>query len=148
MLIRNTFQSESIRNVSKRIPNRQSRNRKFFPLEIFSWDLVFSAKMIKIVKKLQSQKILVEIFFVGIASECFETYFKTKISQSKIFSRVKFFSWGFVFFGQIDQKSEKMTKSKNFGRIIFLVRIDSERFETNFKTKISKSKIFSRVNFL
>ena len=67
-----------------------------------------------------------KIFLVGIDSEWFETYFKTKISKSKIFSRVKFFSWDFVFFGQNDQNSEKMTKVKNFGQKNFLVGIDSE----------------------
>ena len=50
-------------------------------------------------EKMAKSKILVEkIFLVGIDSECFETYFKTKISKSKIFSRVKFFSWDLVVF--------------------------------------------------
>ena len=40
-----------------------------------------------------------------------------------------------------------MAKSKNFDRKIFSVEIDSECFETYFKTKISKSKIFPRVIF-
>ena len=52
----------------------------------------FSAKMAKIMKKWQSQKILVEkILLVGIDSKWCETYFKPQISKSKIFSRVKFF---------------------------------------------------------
>ena len=40
-----------------------------------------------------------------------------------------------------------MTKSKNFGRKIILVGIDSECLETYFKTKISKSKNFSITEF-
>ena len=56
---------------------------------------------------------MVEKFFlVGIDSEWFETYFKTKISKSKIFFRLTF-SLDSVIFGQ---NCEKMTKSKNFGR--------------------------------
>ena len=95
-------------------------NRESFPCKFFFLGLSrFSAKMAKLAKKWQRQKILVEFFLVGIDSECFETYFKTKISKSKIFSRVKFFSLDFVFFGQNDQKSEKMTKSKHFGRKYF-----------------------------
>ena len=54
-----------------------------------------------------------EIFLVGIDSEWFETYFKTKISKSKIFSRVNFFSWDSVVFGQNSQNNEKITISKN-----------------------------------
>ena len=49
---RKIFWSESIQNVSKRILNRKSRNRKFFPCKIFFVGLSrFSAKMAKIVKK-------------------------------------------------------------------------------------------------
>ena len=41
------------------------------------------------------------------------------------------------------KNGEKMEKSKNFGRKIFLDRVDSESLETYFKTIMSKSKIFS-----
>ena len=40
-------------------------------------------------QKLESQKFLIE-FFVGIDAQCFETYFKTKISEAKIFLVTKF----------------------------------------------------------
>ena len=76
-------------------------------------------------------KFSVKNLFFGIDSECFETYFKTKISKSKSFPR-NFFSGTQSFFGQ---NSEKMTKSKNFGRI-FLVGIYSECLKTTYKPKI------------
>ena len=89
-----------------------------------------------------------KIFLVEIDSEWFETYFKTKISKSKIFSRVNFFSWDLVVFRPKWLKKRKNDQGKKFWSKIFLVGIDSECFETYFETKISKSKIFSRVKFL
>ena len=65
-LVEKIFLSESIQNVLKRILKRKSRNRKFFPVQNFF--VGFShilPKMTKIVKKLQSQKILVEKNFFG-----------------------------------------------------------------------------------
>ena len=38
-----------------------------------------------------------------------------------------------------------MAELKNLGQNMFSVGIDSECFETHFKTKISKSKIFSLI---
>ena len=102
----------------------------------------FSAKMAKIVKKWQSQKILVEkIFLVGIDSECFKTYFQPKISKSKIFSCVKFFCSDSRFSAKMAKIVKKWLSQK------ILVGIDSECFKTSFKPKISKSKIFSCVKF-
>ena len=69
-------------------------------------------------------------------------------SQNQNFFPLQNFSWDFVFFGQDDQNSEKMAKSKNFCRKIFFAGIDSECYETYFKTKISKSKIFPITNFI
>ena len=77
----------------------------------------------------------------------FQTVFQTEILEIEIFSRVKFFRGTQSFFGQNGQNSEKVTKSKNFGGKSFLVGIDSEQFETYFKTKISKLKIFFHVIF-
>ena len=58
------FSSESIQNVSKRILNWKSRNRKFFPVwNYFRGTLFFSAKMTKLVKKWKSQKFLSKICF-------------------------------------------------------------------------------------
>ena len=71
-------------------------------------------------------------FFFGIDSECFETYFKMKISKSKKFSRVKIFRGTLSFFGQNDQNSEKMTKVKNFGRKIFFGRNRFRMFQNVF----------------
>ena len=65
----------------------------------------------KIVKKMAKSKNFVKIFLFGIDSECFETYFKTKISKSKFFPITNFF-WDLVIFGQNGLNSEKMTKSK------------------------------------
>ena len=74
----------------------------FFPRKIFFVGLGFLAKITKIVKTWQSQKNFFEkCFSVGIDSECSKTDFKLKISKSKVFSHVKFFSWDFVFFGKM-----------------------------------------------
>ena len=60
---RNFFWSESIQNVLKRISKRKSRNQKFFPITNFFVGLShFLPKMTKIVKKWQSQKILIDFF--------------------------------------------------------------------------------------
>ena len=90
---RKFFWSESIQNALKRILKQKSQNRKFFPVQNFFVGLShILPKMTKQVKKLLSQKILVEKnFLVGNDSECFETYFKTKISKSKFFSHYKLF---------------------------------------------------------
>ena len=53
-------------------------------------------------------------FWVGIDSEWFETYFKTKVAKSKNFSRVKFFSWDFVVFWPKWQKEQKNDIGKKF----------------------------------
>ena len=65
---------------------------------------------------------------------------REKMAKSKKFGRK-------IFLVGIDSECfetyfKTMAKSKNFGRKIFLVGIDSEWFELYFKTKISKSKIF------
>ena len=83
-----------------------------------------------------------KFFLVGIDSECFETYFKTKISKSKIFSRVKFFSWDFVFFGQNDQNSENTTKSKNFGRNFFWSELIQNALKRTLKQKSQNRKFY------
>ena len=80
------FWSESIQNGSKRILKWKFRFWKFFPVEFFL-DSRFFEKLGHRSKKWQRQKFLVEkIFLVGIDSEWSKTYFKTKISISKIFS--------------------------------------------------------------
>ena len=108
----------------------------------------FSAKMAKIVKKWQSQKILVEKFFlVGIDSECFKTYFKPKISKSKIFSHVKFFSWDSVVFLSKGSNSENWQSQKNLGKT-FLVGIDSECFKCILNQKSRSCKFFPCKIFL
>ena len=75
----------------------------------------------------------------GIDSECFESYFQTKISISKFFP-LGIFSWTLSFFGQ---NSKKMTTSKILVEKHLLVGIDQECFESYFKTEISKLKNFS-----
>ena len=91
--------------------------------------------MTKIVKKWQSQKILVEkIFLVGIDSECFETYFKTKISKSKIFSRVKFFSWDFVFSSKMTKIVKKWQSKKIWSK--FFCRSRLWMFQKSFAVRI------------
>ena len=60
---------------------------KNLEIENFFWDLVIFGRN---TKKWQSLKFLVD-FFVWIDSECFKTYFKTKLSKLKIFSRSKNF---------------------------------------------------------
>ena len=83
------FWSESIQNGPKRILKRKSRFRKFFP--IVTCLSHFFEKLGHRSKKWQRQKFLVEKFFlVGIDSEWSKTYFKTKISISKIFSHYDF----------------------------------------------------------
>ena len=89
-------------------------------------------------------------FFFGIDSKCFETYFKTKISKSKIFSHYKIF-FGLVVFGQ---KSEKMTESheKNYRREKFFrfryfhSKMRFETFWINSDKKI-RPKFFDFVIF-
>ena len=139
ILVVKIFWSESIQNALERILKQKSHNRTFFLCKIFSWDFVFSAKMTKIVKKWQSKKIA-RNFLAGIDSECFATYFKTKISKSKIFSRVKFFSWDFVFSAKMT-KIVKNDKIKKNGRKYFLVGIDSECFKTYFRLKVQLRRI-------
>ena len=79
------FWSESIKNGPKRILKRKSRFRKFFL--IVTCLSHFFEKLGHKSKKWLRQKFLVEkIFLVGIESEWSKTYFKTKISISKIFS--------------------------------------------------------------
>ena len=107
-----------------------------------SKNVIFGSKMVKN-ENFWSKK----IFLVGIDSECFETYFKTKIPKSKIFSRVKFFCGTLFFSAKMTKIVEKWQSQKNLVEKFFLVEIDSECFGTYFKTKISKSKIFSCVNF-
>ena len=84
-----------------------------------------------------------KFFLVGIDSECFETYFKTKISKSKIFTRHKIFFLGICHFLI---KIVKKWKSQKF-LFNFFVKIDSERSETYFRTKISKSNFFPLQNY-
>ena len=57
-------------------------------------------------EKMGNSKYFVEIFFVEIDLECFETYFKMKISKSKIFSHYKFFL-------ELCQFLVKMAESEN-----------------------------------
>ena len=97
--------------------------------------------MAKIVKKWPSQKIL-----VGIDSECFITYFWPKISKSKIFSRVKFFRGSLSFFCQNVQNSEKMTKSKNFGRFFWSESIQNVS-KCFFNWKSRNQQFFPCKNF-
>ena len=75
----------------------------------------FLPKMSKIVKKWRSRKILVEIFLVGIDSVCFETYFKTKISNLKIFA-VKIFFCDLVIFSSLWTVHRKFEKIEVPGR--------------------------------
>lgn len=94
---RTFFWSELIQNISKRIWNWKTRNRKFFPLQNFFLDLVFfyqnCVKMTKL-KKFGRK------FLTGIDSDCFKTYFKLKISKSKNTSGVKIFPGTLIFWSK------------------------------------------------
>ena len=128
-LVENIFWSESILNVLKRILNRKSRNRKIFPVWFILWGhCTFFGQNGKNSEKMSKSKNFRQFFLVGIDSECFNTYFKMKISKSKIFNRVKFFSWDSVVFRQKGQTSQKMTKPKMLIKN-FLVGINSESFK-------------------
>ena len=84
------FWSESIQNGPKRILKRKSRFRKIFP--IMTWHCHFFKKWGLKSKKMAKTKIFGRKFFlVGIDSEWSKTYFKMKISISKIFSHYNFF---------------------------------------------------------
>ena len=69
---------------------------------------------------------------VAINSECFKTYFKTKISKSKIFSRYKYFFSNLVIFGQNNEKWQKLKKvvENLTGSISMYLTLNSE--EKNF----------------
>ena len=148
ILAKNVFWSESIQNFSKRILNRKNLEIENFSRVFFCSDLVvFGQKAKNSEKMTKSQIFLTKFFSDEIDSECFKTYFKPKISKSKFFSCVKFFCSDLVFFRPKGQKKLKNDTVQIFGRKFFLVGIDAECFKTNFKPRISKSKIFSLVKF-
>ena len=92
ILVEKFFWSESIQNALKRILKRKYQNRKFFLItKFFRWTQSFFNHNDLNRKKMTKSKILVEFFLVGIDSESFESYFKTKISNSKIFAVTNFF---------------------------------------------------------
>ena len=99
---------------------------KTFPVPNFLLGLChFSAKMAKIVKKWQNQKILVENFF---SSESIQNGLKRILkrkSRNRNFFPCKIFFVGQSFFSQNGQNSEKMTKSKKFRRFFCTELIQS-----------------------
>ena len=85
------FWSKSIQNVLTRILKRRSRNRKFFPItNFFVGPSHFLPKMTKTLKKLQSQKILVENVFGLNRLRMFWNVFKNENLVIEIFSHYKF----------------------------------------------------------
>ena len=97
--------------------------------------------MTKIVKKWQSQKILVEIFFVRNRFSMFWNVFYKENLEIENFSHYSFFHGLSRFSAKIAKKS----LSQKILVVIFLVGIDSECFKTYFKTKPSKSGMRSRT---
>ena len=85
--------------------------KKFFGLKIFKKTCFWA----KNGEKMAKSKILVENFFVGIDLECFETYFKTKSSNSKIFLIAKFFLGLSHFFISVDSSSKIWKKNWSSG---------------------------------
>ena len=75
--------------------NENLEIEKFFHYDFFG--LIIFVPNNQNSEKRQSQKIWPN-FLVEIGSQRFKTYFKTKISKSKIFSHYKIFSWDLVIF--------------------------------------------------
>ena len=92
----NFFGSESIQNGPKRVLNLNYRFWKFFPLKTF---FLGHSRFFEILVTKKS-KIFRKFFFIGIDLEWLKTYFKTKISILKIFSRWKFFFWDIAIFSK------------------------------------------------
>ena len=98
--------------------------------------MIFGSKMVK------NENFWSKFFLSESIQNALKRILKQKSQNRKFFSRVKFFSSDFVFFGQNDQNSEKMTKSKNFGRTFFW----SESIQNGLK-RILKRKSRNRKFF-
>ena len=114
---RKDFWSESIQNILKRLSIRKPRNRKLFPLQFFSCEVV------------------------GIDVECLESYLKTKISKSKIF-RCKIFILRLYHFLAQWQQTWKMAKPKIFGRNFFGSALFPNVLKRTLKRKTRSCKLF------
>ena len=121
-----------------------SESTIFSSVNFFLWDSVFFGQNGQNSKKRQRQKILVEKFFWSESIQNVSKRILNRKSRNLKFFPCKFFSWDYNVFRPKWWKNDKV---KNFWSKFFLVGIDSECFETHFKTKISKSKIFPITKF-
>ena len=121
-----------------------SKSNLFILYNIFLELSYFSSKMFKICKN-DNVKFLAD-FLVGTDSEWFKTYFKRKISKSKILSLCKFFSCII----QLLAKTTQVVKSfsqKWCLKAFFSVGIDSEYFKPYFKRKYWHRNFFPILVF-
>ena len=88
-----------------------------------------------------------KIFSVGIDSECFETYFKTKISKSKIFSHYKMFSWDLVIFYPKWPKWWRNGEAEKFWQKFFWSESIQNVLKRILKRKSQNRKFFPLQNF-